>query len=208
MHNQQTSPHCIYDLGKLLNDHVTFTNSLDQGGFDARTTGILVGNNGLPFDIMASFYNMDIYNPLQDYQFVEGRDWIDWTTKIPYKAVMEKKDPFKFPVFPHGVPYQNGMELEGVEFDKSCKREDASSQNTKLRKQGSGKVGLGTRIGAAFGAAAAGAGAGIAFVATQIGQGVEAGAVSAATAIGDGVVEGAKAWKDGADIIIQSLPKI
>ncbi|KAK5574499.1 hypothetical protein RB653_009752 [Dictyostelium firmibasis] len=199
-HNYQA-----YDIeASLLHEFVTILNDPGEGGFDATTTEIVYDSHGLPFDIMASFYGLDINNPKKPFPFVEGRYWID-LKKHNSKMVEEINDGGNDLLFPDGIPYQGDMELEGKEFEKACNRTDNKEEKVKFRLRDGIKgadakgdrVSWKTRIGVGAAAAAAGVGGAFAAVAGAAGNG----AVSVATAAGHGI---AHVVKDGADIIVSN----
>ncbi|EGC30608.1 hypothetical protein DICPUDRAFT_83464 [Dictyostelium purpureum] len=105
---------------KLLNLFVTMLNSKKEGGFDEKSQNAILDKNGLPFDILATFLKMDIYDHANPHEIVNGHE----TPHITKKPKGSKKDIYNMsePFFPHGVPYKDGSFLKEKDFDKECEK--------------------------------------------------------------------------------------
>ncbi|KAM9960927.1 hypothetical protein ACTFIW_010087 [Dictyostelium discoideum] len=59
----------------LTTKFATLINDPMEGGYDPHNTERLLGSNGIPFDIMATLYQMDLDNPQEPHQYIEGREY-------------------------------------------------------------------------------------------------------------------------------------
>ncbi|EGC32345.1 hypothetical protein DICPUDRAFT_81828 [Dictyostelium purpureum] len=112
----------------LLSAFASTGNAWDQNGFaEWRGDTYIMGDNGLGFDLMRSFYTMDITLPISNLQFVPGHEWDDTIENhILHMQVKDNKVDIDS-IFSEGIPYEGGYVIDSN--DDYC-----STNKTKFKK--------------------------------------------------------------------------